>query len=138
MCTAFFHGCKSSTFNPTQYTFLNSTQVVDVDADTKSFRVVVKWLEDGDSFDLPSVSLNTRNTTARHNKHFINYVDTVLHRNIGEFTAMGSDNLYYREVELMPENIDTEVSICYVLANIRGYDPIGNIEIILRPKANNN
>lgn len=130
MCTTLFQGCSSGTSwsESQQYSFMQPVQIVDVDTNTKSFRIVVKVI-DYNAYNSAPVYLDTINTTARHNKHFVNYVGQF--DRIGDFTSMGSD-MFYRDVELLPDGITNEVSIFYYMhANI---DVIDRLEVILRPK----
>lgn len=140
MGIALFQGCGRYPSSSWYYSFIESEQVVEVDADTKSFRIVVRKIENNG--DAPVVVfLDTTRTTARHKVHFINDVDidTLSLRQsiytIGDFTPMDSLNMYYREVKLLPENIKSEVVIHYSLANVP-YDLINQLKVILRPKTN--
>lgn len=141
MGIVFFQGCGVDySSGVPQYSFIEPVQIVEVDVDTISFRIVVKYIEgeyryEGD----PYVYLDTLNTTARHNIHFINHVDTLTgpDYDIGDFIPMNSDNMFYRDVELLPENIKREVSIYYYM----GYGRVDvelndRLEVILRPKTN--
>lgn len=142
-----FQGCnRSSNYwggDSAAYSFIELEQVVEVDADTKSFRIIVEWVDGEDQHrDIP-VYLDTINTTARHKVHFINHVDVdELYRQyeytIGDFTPMDSDNMFYRDVELIPENITSEVSIFYYIQYRSSTHLVLNdrLKVILIPKTN--
>lgn len=139
-----FQGCNKLTpyfSDAAVYSFIESEQVVEVDAETKSFRIVVKRVKilQGEG-GAPRVRIDTSNTTARHNEHFINYVDTLRWNSIGDFTPTDSSNTFYRDVELLPKKITNEVTIYYDMDGHFDYGNIANLirhKVILKPKANN-
>lgn len=148
MGIVFFQGCD--VFDPyysdnmPKFGFIESEQVVEVDVDTESFRILGKWTEGTTSWfhnpRFPRVYLDTLNTTARHNQHFISHIDPE-YGSIGYFTSIDSDKTYReREVKLLPENITSELIIYYdiplYLDSLNSHNLINRHKVILRPKAN--
>lgn len=137
-----FHGCGlDPSKKVARFGFQESEQVVEVDAQTKSFSIVGKWTE-GDMQGTflprwPLVYLDTTNTTARHNVHYIGY-EAPMWNTIGYFAPLGS-NEGYREcvVKLLPENIKSEQILHY---EVRSYTNLHNLilthKVTLIPKTN--
>lgn len=151
-CIVLFQGCgkKWEYYEPrmlAQFGFIQSEQIVDVDADTKSFRIVGEWTtrDNWDEDDVffspyahsPLVFLDTIKTTAIPDEHFINEVEPRL-KTIGDFTPMDSNHMYYKDVKLLPENIKSEIIIYYDIDyGYNQHELIQRHKVILRPKTNN-
>lgn len=147
MCTVLFQGCEDryryvegNPYDMSSFGFLESEQVVEVDDDTKSFRIVGKWTEGDMAGELPRwpwVYLDTKNTTAVHKEHYINHVDPK-NNTVGAFTPLDS-NVLYRErvVQLLPENIKDEKVVHYIIGGVNIHNQIYKHRVILRPKAEN-
>ena len=106
-------GGRSVDYGPINaFGFTKSELVVDVTPETKSFRIEITGLQQGGRF--PEVELDTLNTSAKHNFHFINAVGSN-GSTIGLFTLIPNSKKSYKDVEIIPENITKNLVINYTM-----------------------
>lgn len=131
-------GCKEKSFwgegvgDPNYFGFLTSEIVVDVESETKSFRIEGEWTHKVS--DLPQIEIDRDTTTAKHKFHFVNTPES--NYDIGKFTPLLEGNKVYKDVVIMPENIKEKVVILYRHARWNG-EPEGlikELKVVLQPK----
>lgn len=132
-------GCKKTeecnVLKPKQFTFPTQYKVVEVTPDTKSFRIEIEFYEpiyENELTEEPHIILDRTNTTAKHNVHFINNTSSSF---IGTFSKESLVK-WYRDVEIIPENITEEVRIGYFNNSVDSdypKDVICNFIVILKP-----
>lgn len=131
-------GCKDvDPYDNLQYTdvnlvgFTKSEMVVEVTAETKSFRIEVEGTIESPKKGT-GIGINKDETTAKHNVHFVNTPDP-LAMDIGEFIPMPEGKKSYKDVEIMAESITEEVVIVYEQQHKNSDKLIHKLKAILRP-----